>query len=194
MKLRYLLVAAAAGLVLTGCGAVAPAAPVAASPAATGSTLVAVDLHPPGVPVSISIPVQNVTDEVVPVGLAADGSMEVPDVHEAGWYRLGPKPGEPGAAVVIGHVNFAGVPGALGRIGELKPGDLITVKDAAGIERSFSTYSVREIPKSQYAAKTVALVFGARTTDDLVIVTCSGVVINHEYQGNTILSAHLVTS
>lgn len=193
MKLRYLLVGFA--LVLAGCSAGAPDAPVGVAAGASAGVQfapVVTVASPPGVPTSISIPVQNVTDEVVPVGLAPDGSMEIPNVSKAGWYDRGPRPGSPGAAVLVGHVDFQGVAGKLGRIGQLKPGDLITVKDAAGIERTFSTYDVRQIPKSQYAAKTVALVFGARTTADLVVVTCSGAVVDHQYLNNTILSAHLV--
>lgn len=188
MILRRLLAAAALGLALTAC--TAPNVPASDAPPVTSPAIAAV-VHQPGIPVSISIPKQGVTDEVVPVGLAADGSMEVPDVSESGWYRLGPKPGERGAAVVIGHVDWKGTPGALGRIGELHSGDVIVVKDQAGIERLFGVYDVQQIPKSQYAAKTVALAFGARSTDDLVLVTCSGVVVNHEYQSNTIVSARL---
>lgn len=147
-----------------------------------------------GVPVSITISALGVTDEVVPVGLAPDGSMQVPDVSESGWWRLGPKPGDIGSAVVVSHVNYRGVAGALGRIGELKPGALVTVKDASGVERTFVTDTVTQIPKSQYAARTVPLVFGKVSTPELKIVTCSGTVTNHQYSDNTILAAHLITS
>ena len=40
------------------------------------------------------------------VGLTADGAMGVPkDPSKAAWYSLGPRPGEPGNAVVAGHVG-----------------------------------------------------------------------------------------
>lgn len=191
MSVRRWVIAAVAGLALAGCGAPALDLPVTAAPSVVVTTKAPVTV---GVPVSISIPSQGVTDEVVPVGLAPDGSMEVPDVHESGWWTLGPKPGERGAAVVIGHVDFAGVPGALGRIGQLHPGDLVIVKDASGVERTFATDSVTQIPKNQYAARTVPLVFGPVPDVELRIVTCSGTVVDHSYLDNTVLSAHLVTT
>ena len=47
----------------------------------------------PGVPIRISIPAVNLDGAIVPVGLADDGAMEIPSAIEAGWYRLGPRPG-----------------------------------------------------------------------------------------------------
>lgn len=144
-------------------------------------------------PVLISIPKLHINDDVVPVGLAPDGEMDVPPVESSGWYRLAAKPGERGAAVIVGHVNFNGVPGALGRIGELRPSDQVTVTDQAGVARTFAVYSVVEVPKVDYAKTTVPLVFGPRVAADLELVTCSGGVRNHEYLNNTIVSSRLVT-
>lgn len=194
--MRLALVVAAAALLLAGCATGAGDYPVTPVEQVTAAPITAAPVVPavpvPGVPVLVTIPKLGASDDIVPVGIAADGSMEVPDVLMSGWYRLGVKPGEKGAAVVIGHVDFKGVPGQLGRIGELKPGDLVVVKDSAGVERTFVTDKVTQIPKSQYMARTVPLVFGDVPGAELRIVTCSGVVINHEYQSNTILSAHLL--
>lgn len=39
-----------------------------------------------------------------------------------------PKPGQPGIAVIAGHINWAGIgPGALANLAQLKPGDTFTV-------------------------------------------------------------------
>lgn len=183
--MRARLVTVLAGLVLAGCGAppVMTEVPAVTQPAAP----------PVAAPVSVSIPKLHVTDEVVPVGLAADDEMEVPAVDETGWYLHSPKPGEPGPAVLAGHVNWNGEPGALGHIGELKAGDRITVTDSTGTVRTFAVYDVVEIPKADYKTRTVPLVFGHRDTADLELVTCSGTVRNHEYSANTIVSARLVT-
>src|SRR5262245_10467889 len=57
-------------------------------------------------PVRVDIPRLGVHAEVVNVGVRR-GSLEAPPLDRAmsvGWYRLGPTPGEPGAAVVLGHV------------------------------------------------------------------------------------------
>jgi hypothetical protein len=46
-----------------------------------------------GRPVSIEIPAVGVDAAVVPVGLLADRTMEVPAVDQAGWSEPGPRPG-----------------------------------------------------------------------------------------------------
>lgn len=197
MRLRTLLVAAATVLVLSGCGAPAPDVPVGAvAGASTGALFEAVVTAAPvavGVPKSIAIPRLGITDEVVPVGIATDGSMDVPGVDESGWFDLGPRPGQPGDSLIAGHVDWNGRRGALGAITQLKAGDLVTVTDAAGTVRTFAVYAVLEIPKTQYLARTVPLLFSERTTADLSLVTCSGVPKAHEYPNNTIAEARLVT-
>ena len=40
---------------------------------------------------------------VVPVGLAPNRQMEVPAAADVGWYRLGPRPGDNGSAVLAAH-------------------------------------------------------------------------------------------
>jgi hypothetical protein len=49
-----------------------------------------------GLPVSIAIPAVGIDARVVPVGLRADRTMEVPQVDLAGCYEPGPRPGGPG--------------------------------------------------------------------------------------------------
>lgn len=148
-------------------------------------------------PVSIKIPSLRIADELVPVGLCAEvvkltcpdgkGEMELPPVTETGWYRLGPRPGEPGRAVIAGHVNYEGTPGALGHLPAMKVGDLVTTTAADGTQTSFTVYASRQIPKARYAAETVPLVFTPTGARELALITCSGKVVNHEYLDNTIV-------
>lgn len=192
MTLRRLLAAAALALTLTACGAAASdiqTGAIGPSLAATGSSSAAP--RTVGVPTRITIPRLGITDEVVPVGLAPDGSLAVPAVDESGWFDKGPKPGEVGGSLIAGHVNWHGELGALGRIGELHSGDIVIVKDASGIERVFGVYDVKSVPKSHYAAVTSPLVFAPRSTADLSLVTCSGTVHNGEYSDNTVVRTRL---
>jgi hypothetical protein len=71
-----------------------------------------------GRPVSIAIPAAGVDARVVPVGLRADRTMEVPGVDQAGWYEPGPRPGEAGPAVIVGHVDSRDGPAVFFRLGE----------------------------------------------------------------------------
>lgn len=184
--MRARLITVLAGLVLAGCGAppVMTEVPALTQPEAP----------PVAAPVSVSIPKLHVTDEVVPVGLAPDGEMEVPEVDETGYYEHSPMPGEIGPSLLASHVNYNGVAGAFAHIGDLDVGDQIVVTDSTGTERSFAVYSITVIPKAEYATRTVPLVFGKRATADLMLVTCSGKVTNHEYADNTIVGARLVDS
>jgi len=189
--IRHGLLAGVVALaLLAACATTSGAPPSVAAPPALQAG--AAHVEPVGDPEYIKIPRLHIEDDIIPVGLAADGTMEVPAVEHSGWYDLGPRPGAPGGAVVVGHVNYSGVQGALGRIGELTNGDQVSVTDTAGVVRTFTVYDVEHIPKSQYAARTVPLVFGARTTTDLVIVTCGGQIVGHSYLDNVVVSARLV--
>lgn len=185
MRLRLLLVAGLTVL-LASCGT-----PTAGVPHQAPATSVVAVAPAPDVPVEVSIPQLGVTDDVVQVALAADGSMELPDITHTGWYRLGPRPGAVGAAVLVSHVNWAGASGAFTRLSQLRTGAELSVTDAAGVKRGFVVFDVETLPKAQYAAKTVPLAFGARTTADVVLVTCGGGLHGHEYDSNVVVSAHL---
>ena len=50
---------------------------------------------------------------------------------QAGWYSLGPTPGEVGPAVVLGHVDGYRNPGIFYRLHELVPGDDVEILRAA---------------------------------------------------------------
>lgn len=188
---RPLLILAAV-LVLAGCGTTqfSPAAevpPVVVQQQAPEEPVV-------GVPVMLAIPKLGVTDDVIPVGLdMRDNSMELPPVTSTGWYKFAPKPGEQGGSVLASHVDWEGTPGAFKRLAELKPGDRVTVTDDKGVVRVFAVYDVRTVLKKDYQSRTVPLVFGARATFDLSLVTCGGRLQGAEYDSNVLALARLVT-
>lgn len=171
-----------------GCGQqVAPApSPAPSAP----STMAVAAVAPLADPDRIEIPALGVTDELVPVGLAPNRQMEIPDVDEVGWYEPGVPLGAPGPAVVAGHVDYEGVPGAFKQLSKLKPGDDIVVVGKDGRTLIYDVYEVREFPK---AAFDFEFVFGDRPAAELVAVTCSGPVENRSYLNNTAVAARLVT-
>jgi hypothetical protein len=97
-----------AGVLLVGCMVLVGCQRPAAQPEAEAapSTRAASERETVTRPVSIAIPAAGVEARVVPVGLQPDRTMEVPEVDRAGWYELGPRPGEAGPAVIVGHVDF----------------------------------------------------------------------------------------
>ena len=85
----------------------------------------------PALPRRLSIPAARVQTTVQAVGLRK-GGIVVPDVGRAGWYSGGPRPGEKGRAVIVGHLDTRRGPGLFARIAGLGRGTAIAVTDRAG--------------------------------------------------------------
>jgi sortase (surface protein transpeptidase) len=122
-------------------------------------------------PVSIAIPDINLTSSLVPVGTLADGSVDVPaDPSIAGWFSPGPRPGERGPAVIMGHVDSLTGPGVFFHLAELSIGSTVTVTSADG-PRSFVVQAVERFPKDTFPT---ARVYGAVPEPALRLITCGG--------------------
>src|SRR6185295_2693514 len=155
-----------AGLLLVGCGATGPSAPVdppvtvavppiAVAPIAVApiavAAVAAADRGDGVPPARIRLPSLGVDTAVVAVGVDGRGEMAVPeDVRQTGWYRFGPAPGSAaGSSVVSGHVDDAVQGrGAFYRLVDLAVGDHVVVTTAAGVDLTFRVSTVRRIPKS----------------------------------------------
>jgi sortase (surface protein transpeptidase) len=128
----------------------------------------------PAQPTALHLPSIGVDAVVVPVGVQDDGQVEVPrDVATAGWYRFGPLPGAAaGSAVIVGHVDEADQgPGAFATLGDLQPGDRISVDDANGATRSWTV-----LAREQWSKGEVPLdrLFDRAGAPRLVLLTCGG--------------------
>jgi len=84
-----------------------------------------------GLPVRLEIPIINVNAAVQQVGLTQTGALDVPtNTTDVGWYKLGPRPGEVGSAVIDAHFDGPnGLPAVFSRLDNLKVGDSIIVID-----------------------------------------------------------------
>ena len=126
-------------------------------------------------PIRVDIPRINVHADVVKVGVTPRGSLEVPPLDRAmsvGWYRLGPTPGQPGAAVVLGHVDADRVGRAVFyRLGELEPGNTLTVTRADGSRAIFTVTGGASYPKDELPYERI---FAALDYPVLRLVTCGG--------------------
>jgi hypothetical protein len=137
----------------------APGSPAPARPAAVGE------------PVSLAIPAAGVKARVVAVGLRPDRTMEVPPVDLAGWYEPGPRPGEPGPAVLVGHVDSRRGPAVFHRLGGLRPGDRIVVGQRGSAASSFVVERVERHPKE---ALPVGRIWSGTRRPVLRLITCGG--------------------
>jgi sortase (surface protein transpeptidase) len=134
-------------------------------------------LHPGeeiGVPVRIKIPSIAIDAEIEQVALTHDQLMDVPKKpSNAGWYNLGPRPGEKGSAVIDGHINwYYGVSGVFLNLHELKKGDKIEVLDDKGAIISFV---VRESSNYDATAEASEVFYSTDGKVHLNLITCGGV-------------------
>lgn len=125
-------------------------------------------------PVQLLIPAIKVSATVTSVGLNDDRTVEVPrDPDRVGWYRLGPSPGRPGAAVILGHVDSLYGPAVFYLLRTLKPGDRVAVRLSDGAVSHFRVTRVVTYPNQDFPARKVyGGVSGDRPT--LNLVTCGG--------------------
>ena len=146
---------------------------------------------PAGRPTAVRIPAIGVDARLVAVGLKADGAMQVPDFGLAGWYERGPRPGDPGPAVLVGHVDSRSGPDVFARLRELAPGDRVTVRYASGT-RVFGVERVERHPKT---ALPVADIWPATSRPLLRLITCGGQFDRRSghYLDNVVVFAHPVT-
>jgi hypothetical protein len=122
-------------------------------------------------PTWIAIPRIGVKASVVPVGLQADGAMQVPDPGQVGWYRLGPRPGAPGPAVLVGHLDSRTGPAVFYRLRQLRPGDEILLGQRTG---ATSRFLVGRLERHRKAALPVDRIWTGATRPLLRLVTCGG--------------------
>src|SRR5205809_2836794 len=100
-------------------------------------------------PVRLRIPAVQMDTPLVQLGRQSDGTIAVPGSPQvAGWYAQGPRPGQPGPAVIVGHVDSAAGPGVFFRVYQLTPGATVYVDRADGTTGGFRVVSPPRVPKS----------------------------------------------
>ncbi|MFC4016800.1 class F sortase [Micromonospora sp. GCM10011542] len=125
-------------------------------------------------PIRLSVPSIRIAAPVAPVGQAADGSIAVPPLerhNETGWYDRGPTPGEPGPAVIVGHVDTKSGPSVFHDLGKVRPGDLIEVTRADRSVVVFRVDTVEHFPKDRLPAERI---YGHDGPPGLRLITCGG--------------------
>ena len=103
---------------------------------------------------------------------AADGSIEVPAQFDvAGWFAEGPRPGQPGPAVVLGHVDSRTGPAVFYRVARAAAGRAGLVDRADGSTVAFRVSGTQHVPKIAFPTD---LVYGPTLEPSLRLVTCGG--------------------
>ncbi|WP_158088566.1 class F sortase [Thermoactinospora rubra] len=139
-------------------------------------------------PVRVLVPRAGVDAPVIGLG-GEDGHLGAPPAGEAnlvGWDRQGPAPGDPGAAVLVGHLDTRAGPAVFARLRQVRPGDTVAVV------RSDDRVAVYRVTGSQEAGKEdfpVRRVFRASPRPAIRLVTCGGRFdrVRHAYEDNLIV-------
>jgi sortase (surface protein transpeptidase) len=122
-------------------------------------------------PTRVRIPSIGVDGELEELGRASDGTIEVPAWHRAGWYVDGPRPGLPGPAVILGHVDSVDGPAVFARLGELRPGEEVLVDRDDGSVATFAVDRLERHPKDRFPTEAV---YAPTLEAGLRLVTCGG--------------------
>ncbi len=136
--------------------------------------------------------------DVLGLGLNEDGTVAVPrpeQAREAAWYDGSAAPGQPGPAVVLGHVDSARLPGGRAvfwRLGEVRAGDRVDVLRADGITARFTVDTVVTVAKDRFPTEAV---YGPTRAPELRLITCGGTYTGGRgYDSNVIVFAHYTDS
>jgi Sortase domain len=187
-----------AALFTGACGAFAWTAGTGAFPPstvahATPVALVAAAPSPPSdanAPARIDIDRIGVSTNVEALARNPDGTMATPhDWNDVGWYAEGVRPGHPGPAIIVGHRDSAADgPAVFFRLGELSPGDELTITEKDGTARRFAVVALDQVAKSAFPTGEV---YGPSTQSLLRIITCTG---GFDYDARSYLDNLVVTA
>jgi LPXTG-site transpeptidase (sortase) family protein len=126
---------------------------------------------PDASPLRLLIPRISVDATVEARGLDAQRNLATPgDFNNVAWFNQGPPPGGPGNAIINGHVNWWTGSAVFTRLGEVKPGDRVTVVRRDGNPVNFRVSGVRTLA----ATARDASLFAANSASTLTLITCSG--------------------
>ena len=152
--------------------------------------------RPTPLPVRLEIARIGVDTALQRLGQDRGGAVEVPTGprrwEDAGWYagEGGTRPGDPGSAVILGHVDSKRGPAVFYRLRELRTGDPVVVVRADGSRVRFVVEGVEQYPKRRFPTEDV---YYPTLSPKLRLVTCGGTfdpAAGH-YRDNVIVFASL---
>ena len=123
-------------------------------------------------PVRLRIPALGVDAPLTHLGVAPNGTIEVPaDFAVPGWFDQGPRPGQPGPAVILGHVDSKAGPAVFYRLSRLPVGAVVFVDRADGSTVDFRVRGTQHVSKTAFPTD---LVYAPTLEPSLRLVTCGG--------------------
>src|SRR6266702_4240497 len=135
------------------------------------------------IPVRLVVPAIEINASVESVGIRSDSDLATPTQHpweDAGWYDMGPLPGERGSAVIDGHLDRpGGYPAVFWRLRDIQVGDDVQVIGSAGKAVHFRVTRMAYYPADQAPLQDI---FGNLGGKYLNLITCAGDWIPGQHQ------------
>ncbi len=141
---------------------------------------------------AVRVPVLGVGSELVDLDLETSGALRPPPTADvAGWFAAGAVPGDPGPAVIAGHVDSRAGPGVFFPLRDVPIGAEVEVDRSDG---RLVRYRVREVRVVAKDAFPTAQVYGPTPVPELRLITCGGEFDPdaRRYLRNVVVSAVLV--
>jgi sortase (surface protein transpeptidase) len=120
----------------------------------------------------VTLPSIGVTSPLEHLARQDDGTIAAPvDFDMAGWFSAGPQPGQPGPAVIAGHVDSKTGPAVFYRLRDLQPGDPVEVRREDGRVVTFRVTRLEQHAKDEFPSEAV---YGPVPDAELRLITCGG--------------------
>lgn len=142
-------------------------------------------------PVQLSVPALGIDQRLVGLRVKADRQLEVPQSYnDIGWWTTGPVPGDPGAALLVGHLDSKDGPAVFSGLPSLTKGAIVSVRRADGTRVRFAVTKVQSFPKDAFPDE---LVYRTEGKSSLHLVTCGGAYDRSAgYRDNVVVFADLI--
>ncbi len=143
-------------------------------------------------PVRVRVPAAGIDAALLGSGLDRSGALQVPaDASVAGWYAAGPVPGQPGPAVLAGHVDWADRPAVFDGLHRVAAGDEIVIDATDGTSTRFAVSRVLQVAKDAFPT---GAVYGPVPGAELRLITCGGTFdpAAGSYPDNVVVFARLL--
>lgn len=108
---------------------------------------------------------------LVPLDPNRRGALRPPPYGLAGWWAPGPEPGEPGPAVIAGHLDSHEGPDVFAALASARVGHRVVVELADGTTFRFAVTAVRRYPQDEFPTEAV---YGPTRGPRLRLITCGG--------------------
>ncbi|MGP3914187.1 class F sortase [Nonomuraea sp. 10N515B] len=150
----------------------------------------------PSTPVRIVVKRLGINAPIRSVGLAKDGTIQVPppdNPNLVGWYRNMSTPGEAGPAVLLGHKDTRTRSAVFSALFQIKNGDIIEVKRQDRTTAVFTVGGVEQANKKTFPTQRV---YGPQDNAQLHLITCGGTYDRRtgHYTDNIIVYATMTSS